>query len=89
MPRAKARRQIPVLALDIVDDAAARPGEQRGDYETNALAGTGRRKAENMLGAIVPQIPVLVRADHHAVLLQEASLLDFLVGCPPRRPIGL
>ena len=51
---AKARRQIPVLALDIMDDAAARPSEQRRDDETHAFAGTGRRKAENMLGTIVP-----------------------------------
>ena len=89
MPRAKARRQIPVLAFDIVDDATARPGEQRRDDETNAFAGTGRRKAENMLGTIVPQIPVLVRTDHHSVLFQEACLADFLVGRPASGTIGL
>ena len=45
VPGAEARRQHPVLALDVVDDAASRPGQQRRHDEADALAGAGRRKA--------------------------------------------
>jgi hypothetical protein len=36
-PRAPARGQLPVLALDIVDDCGPRPGEQRRDDESDRL----------------------------------------------------
>ena len=39
MPRAKAGGQRPVLALDVVDDGRARPGQQRRNDEADALAG--------------------------------------------------
>src|SRR5208282_3675192 len=51
-------RQSPVFALDAVDDRRAGPRQKRGDDETDAFDGTGRRKAENMLGAIMAQIVV-------------------------------
>jgi hypothetical protein len=38
---------------------------RRGD-QTDAFAGTGRRKAENMLGAIMAEIMVVQSAEQHA-----------------------
>src|SRR6516225_1222527 len=51
--RAPARGQLPVLALDVVDDCGPRPGEQRRDDESDALARPGRRKAQHMLRSIM------------------------------------
>jgi hypothetical protein len=50
---APTRGQLPVLALDVVDDRGPRPGEQRGDNETHALAGPGGREAEHVLRSVV------------------------------------
>lgn len=43
--RAKAGRQRPVLALDVVDDAASRPCQQRRHHQPDALTAAGRREA--------------------------------------------
>lgn len=48
--------QLPVLALDIVDDGRPRPAHQRRYDEADALAGPGRRERHDMLGAVVPEI---------------------------------
>jgi hypothetical protein len=49
-----------------VDDCGAGPSQKRRGDETNAFAGTGRRKAENMLGAIMAEIMVVQSAEQHA-----------------------
>ena len=55
-PRAPAGRQRPVLALDVVDDRRARPGQQRRHDQADALAAAGRREAQHMLRTVVAQI---------------------------------
>ena len=67
VPGAEAGGELPVLALDVVDDGRARPGQQRGDHEADALAGTGWRKAQHMLRPVVAEIVVGVTAEHHAI----------------------
>ena len=62
MFRARTRGQRPVIAHDVMDDAASRPGQQRGDDETNALPRSRRRIAMHMLGAVMAQIVLLMPA---------------------------
>src|ERR1700709_1808458 len=45
MPSTEARSQVPVLALDIMDNATARPSQKGWHHQTDTLAGSGRRKA--------------------------------------------
>ena len=54
--RAPAGGQRPVLALDVVDDRRARPGQQRRHDEADALAGPRRRETQHMLRAVVAKI---------------------------------
>ena len=65
--RAPAGRQRPVLALDVVDDRRARPGQQRRHDEADAFAGAGRREAQHMLRTVVAEIVVAPAAEHDAV----------------------
>ena len=86
--RAPARRQLPVLALDVVDDCRPRPGEQRRDDQTDALAGPRRRETEHVLRSIMAQIVTAEASEHNAVRLEEACLADLWRGRPARRAIG-
>ena len=85
---AEARGERPVLALDVVDDATARPGQQRRDDETHALAGTCRRKAKHVLRTIVTKIAALEAAEHHTVRSQKACRVDLAAHGPPGGAIG-
>ena len=48
--------QLPVLALDVVNDGRAGPGQQGRDDEADALARARRRKGHDVLGTVVAQI---------------------------------
>ena len=87
-PGAPAGGQGPVLALDVGDDCGAGPRQKRGDDETDAFAGTGRRKAENMLGAIMAQIMIAPSAEQHAIVAEQAGLTNFTRLGPARGAIG-
>jgi hypothetical protein len=67
MLRPEAGGELPVLALDVVDDRRTRPGQQRGHDQADALAGSRRREAQHMLGPIMAKIVMIVAAEHHAV----------------------
>src|SRR5215471_3378180 len=54
--RSVARRLGPVFALDVVNDARFRPGEQARNDKTHALAAAGRSESENMLGTVMTEI---------------------------------
>ena len=75
MPGAKAGGQRPVLALDVVDDGRARPGQQRGDDEADALAGPRGREAEHMLRTVVAEIVAIQLSEHDAVRPEQARAL--------------
>ena len=81
MPRAKAGGELPVLALDVVDDGRAGPGQQRRHDQADALAATRRREAQHMLGPVMAQIVALVAAEHDAVGSEQAGGLR----SPPAR----
>jgi hypothetical protein len=88
MPRAEAGGELPVLALDVVDDRGARPGQQRRYDQSDALARTGRREAQHMLGAIVAQIVGAEPSQHNAIGPEQPGGADFLLARPARRAIG-
>ena len=73
-PRAPAGGQGPVLSLDVVNDGAFRPGEQRRNNEADAFARPGGGEAKHMLGSVVAKIFVTPPAEHHAVVAKEARL---------------
>ena len=67
MFRAKACCQIPVLALDVVDDGRARPSQKRRDHQTDAFAGSGRCKAKDMFRAIMAKMGLVQLAQNNAI----------------------
>ena len=93
-PRAPAGGERPVLALDVMDDRRARPGQQRRNDQADTLAASGRREAEHMLGAVVAEIVVMPATEEHAVMAEHAGLPDFVRLGPSggticRDPLGL
>ena len=67
VPLAKAGSQGPVLSLDVMDDATARPGQKRRHHQTDALAGSGRREAEHMFRSIMPEVVTLKPAEYDPI----------------------
>ena len=63
---APAGRELPVFALDVVDDDALRPGQQRRDDKPDAFAGARRRERHDVLGAVMAQIFASELAEKHA-----------------------
>ncbi|SFA59677.1 hypothetical protein SAMN04487972_1252 [Paracoccus halophilus] len=80
--------QIPVLALDVMDNATSRPGQQRRHDEAHALAGSGWRKAQHMLGAVMTKIILAVPPQHDAIGAEQSGRMDFLILGPSRRTVG-
>ena len=69
---APAGREHPVLALDVVDDRRAGPGQQGGHHQADALARPRRCHRQDMLGAIVAQVAVPVETEDDAALAVAA-----------------
>ena len=88
MLRAEAGCQGPVLALDVVNDAASRPGQQRRHHEADALAAAGRCKAKDMLGTVMAQIVVGITAEQDAIGAEQAGRTDFPIFRPSSRTVG-
>ena len=88
MPATKARGQGPVLALDVVDDAAARPGQQRRHDQTDTLAGPGRSEAQHVFRPIVTQIVALELAEDDTVWCGQTGGTNLLTCRPAGRAIG-
>jgi hypothetical protein len=80
--------QLPVLALDVVDDRRAGPRKQRRHDEADTLARAGRRERHDMLGAIVAEIPTTDTAERDAISSQQAGCGDVLARRPACRAIG-
>ena len=86
---AEACGELPVLSLDVMNDGRARPGQQRGHDQADALAGAGRREAQHMLRPVVAQIRAIVAPEHDAIRTEKAGGIHLLLLGPARRAIGL
>src|SRR3546814_2721530 len=82
-----AGRELPVLALDVVDDGGTGPGQQRRDHEANALARARRREGHDVLRAIMAQVVALQPAEEHAARLEQPGPLGFLAAQLGRAPV--
>lgn len=80
--------QIPVLALDVMDNTASRPGQQRRHNEAHAFAGSGWRKAQHMLRAVMTKIILAVPPQNDAIGAEQSGGMDFLILGPLRRTVG-
>ena len=83
-----ARGERPVLALDVVNDRRAGPGQQRGHHQADALAAAGRSEAQHMLGTIVAQVMLIVAAEQDAIGTKQPGGEHFLLFGPSRRAVG-
>ena len=83
-----AGRELPVLALDVVHNGRAGPGEQRRDHQADALAGARGCEGHHMLGAVVAEIPVAKPPEEDACRVEQPSPLDLLPVGPARRAVG-
>src|SRR5208282_6641297 len=89
MSRTKARGQRPVLALDVVNDSRARPGQQRRNDEADALARSCRCEAQHMLRTVVSEIVAVQFAEHDAIWSEQGSVSGLDRRRPAGRTIGL
>src|SRR5438105_2430728 len=84
---APARGQRPVLALDVVDNHAPRPAQQRGQDEANTLTGSSGSERQNVLRPVMAKVvngsPVAPGSDVDArVSAEESGRLEI----DPSRP---
>ena len=75
-PGAPAGGELPVLALDVMDDSRPGAGQERGEDEAHALAGPGRRRREHVLGTVVMQVAAAVEAEDDAFVAEKTGLTD-------------
>ncbi len=85
---APAGGEHPVLALDVVHDGRAGPGQQGGHHQADALARPRRRDRQHMLGAIVAQIAVPIETEDDAAIAQQPCLVDIGSVRPAGRAVG-
>ena len=88
---AKPRRLRPVLTLDVIDDGALVPSQQRWDHQADAFAAPRWRERENVFRAVVAEVTQPVSAlrapstDIDASLcVQETGLADVVFVGPSR-----
>ena len=86
--RAPAGGDLPVLALDVMDDGRCRPAQQGRHDQADAFAAAGWRKGQDVFRALVAQVLVIVLAEEHAGRLCEAGLANVLRVRPARRAVG-
>ena len=89
--RAETGCQVPVFALDVVDDGRGRPGQQGRDDKPDALAAAGRREAEDVLRTVVAKIALFMLAQHGTMIAQQSrasnlGLISPSCGAERRRP---
>ncbi len=86
--RAPAGGDLPVLALDVVDDGRGRPGKQRRHHQTDAFARARGRKGQDVFRAFVAQVLAIVLAEEHPGRLCEAGSTNVLRVRPACRAVG-
>ena len=80
--------QRPVLALDVVDDGRAGPGQQCRDDEPDALARSGGGEAEHMFRPVVAEIVAFPATQDGPVGRQEIGGADIRLCRPAGRAVG-
>ncbi len=88
MARPEARGQLPVLALDVVNDRAARPGQQGRHDQADTLAASRRRKAQNVLRSVMAQVVGAELAQHYAIGTHQTRVACLAHCRPARRAVG-
>jgi hypothetical protein len=87
--RAPAGGDLPVLALDVVDDGGCRPGlKQRRHHQAHAFARARGREGQDVFRAFMTQVLAIVLAEEHAGRLREARLANVMRIRPARRAVG-
>jgi hypothetical protein len=79
---APAGSQRPILALDVVDNCGACPGEQSRHHEPDAFAAPGRRERHDVLGSIMPEVAGVKATQEHAGIFEKSGFGDLLGRCP-------
>jgi hypothetical protein len=74
--RAPACGDLPVLALDVVDDGGRGPAQQRGHHQAHALARARGREGQDVFRAFMAQVLAFVLAEEHAGRLCQAGLAN-------------
>jgi len=74
---APAGGEVPVLALDVVDDGGAKPGQQRRNDQAHALAGARGCEGQSVFGTFVAQVLALMQPEEHPGGLGQSGLADF------------
>ncbi|MCY1169727.1 hypothetical protein D9M73_97760 [compost metagenome] len=87
-PRTPAGGERPVLPLDVMDDAASRPGQQRRNNKTDALAASGRCETQHMLGPMVTEVGSVPAAEQYAIWVKKAGCADLAFLGPASRTVG-
>src|SRR3546814_14576016 len=77
-----AGRELPFLALDVVDGVGTGPGQQRRDHEANSLARARRREGHDVLRAIIVQVVYPQPAGAAAARLEPPGPLGLLSSRP-------
>jgi hypothetical protein len=85
---APAGGQLPVLALDVVDDGRAGPAQQRRHDQTHALARPRRRERHDVLRALMPQVAALKCPEEGSCVGEKAGPSDVRQTCPAGGTIG-
>src|SRR5271168_1607177 len=70
-PRTPAGGQLEILTLDVVDNRGIGPCQEGRDDEANTLSRPGRRKTQDVLGTVMPQVAAAQTAKHDAVEPQK------------------
>jgi hypothetical protein len=86
--RAPTGGDLPVLALDVVDDGGRGPAQQGGHHQAHTFAAARWREGQNVFRAFVPQVLTIVLAEEHAGRLREAGLANVIRIRPACRAVG-
>ena len=88
MASAEACRNLPVLALDVVNDRRSRPGQQRWNDQTDTFTRPCGREAKDMFRAVMTQIRSAKPAEDYAGITEHAHFTDFTFIGPAGRAEG-
>ncbi len=86
--RAPAAGDLPVLALDVVDNGGRRPAQQRWHHEADAFSRARRREGQDVFRAFMAKVSAAMQAEEYAGWFVEAGLANVGDFSPARRTVG-
>ena len=89
VPGTEAGGELPVLALDVVNDGRTRPGQQRGNDKADTFAGPGGCETQHVLWSIMTKVVAVELTQHYAIGTEKSGRFHLLDAGPARRAIGL